>query len=51
MTTAGSIGMTEPILYFGSEEQKKKFLPKLTTTDACSAFVLTEPSPAEPRKK
>ena len=32
-----------PFLYFGTEEQKKKYLPKLCTGEALWAFGLTEP--------
>ncbi|MFL6560430.1 MAG: acyl-CoA dehydrogenase family protein, partial [Bacillus sp. (in: firmicutes)] len=35
---------TNPILYFGSEEQKKKYVPKLATGEYLGAFCLTEPS-------
>ena len=37
------IGML-PILYFGTEDQKKKYLPKLVTGEWKSAYCLTEPS-------
>jgi alkylation response protein AidB-like acyl-CoA dehydrogenase len=37
-----SIGVAEPLLHFGSEEQKRKWLPKVAT-DHISAFLLTEP--------
>ncbi len=33
-----------PIYYFGSEEQKKKYLPKLCSGEALWGFGLTEPS-------
>ncbi len=33
-----------PIYYFGTEEQKKKYLPKLCTGEHIGAFGLTEPS-------
>jgi alkylation response protein AidB-like acyl-CoA dehydrogenase len=36
------IGML-PILYFGSEEQKQKYLPQLITGDLKAAYCLTEP--------
>ena len=36
------IGML-PILYFGTEEQKQKYLPKLTTGEWVGAYCLTEP--------
>ena len=38
-----SVG-TNPILYFGNEEQKKKYVPKLATGEYIGAFCLTEPS-------
>ncbi|BAU26428.1 hypothetical protein DFP93_11418 [Aneurinibacillus soli] len=38
-----SVG-TNPILYFGNEEQKKKYVPKLATGEYIGAFALTEPS-------
>ncbi len=34
---------TTPILYFGNEEQKSKYLPKLATGEFMSAYCLTEP--------
>ncbi|HEV2813865.1 MAG TPA: acyl-CoA dehydrogenase family protein, partial [Solirubrobacteraceae bacterium] len=37
-----SIGVAEPLMLFGSEEQKQKWLPKVTK-DHVSAFLLTEP--------
>ena len=37
-----SIGVAEPLMGFGSEEQKQKWLPKVTK-DHISAFLLTEP--------
>jgi alkylation response protein AidB-like acyl-CoA dehydrogenase len=37
-----SIGVAEPLLHFGSEEQKQAWLPKVAT-DHISAFLLTEP--------
>ena len=37
-----SVG-TNPILYFGTEEQKKKYVPKLASGDYLGAFCLTEP--------
>ena len=37
------IGML-PILYFGSEEQKQKYLPQLCTGEWKAAYCLTEPS-------
>ncbi len=32
-----------PILYFGNEEQKQKYIPKLTTGEWTGAYCLTEP--------
>jgi alkylation response protein AidB-like acyl-CoA dehydrogenase len=37
-----SIGLAQPMLLFGSEEQKQEWLPKVATTHL-SAFALTEP--------
>ncbi len=34
---------TIPIAYFGTEEQKKKYLPKLGTVEYLGAYALTEP--------
>jgi acyl-CoA dehydrogenase len=38
-----SVG-TNPILYFGNEEQKQKYIPKLASGEYLGAFCLTEPS-------
>ncbi|MFO1442190.1 acyl-CoA dehydrogenase [Bacillus sp. Bva_UNVM-123] len=38
-----SVG-TNPILYFGTEEQKQKYIPKLASGQYLGAFCLTEPS-------
>jgi acyl-CoA dehydrogenase len=38
-----SVG-TNPILYFGNEQQKEKYIPKLATGEYLGAFCLTEPS-------
>lgn len=38
-----SVG-TFPIVYFGSEEQKRKFVPKLAAGEWLGAFALTEPN-------
>ena len=35
---------TLPILYFGTEEQKKKYIPKLITGEWVGAYGLTEPN-------
>ena len=37
-----SVG-TNPILYFGNEEQKQRYVPKLATGEYLGAFCLTEP--------
>lgn len=37
-----SVG-TNPILFFGTEEQKKNYVPKLATGEYLGAFALTEP--------
>ncbi|MGJ7920707.1 acyl-CoA dehydrogenase [Neobacillus sp. LXY-4] len=37
-----SVG-TNPILYFGTEEQKQKYVPKLAAGEYLGAFCLTEP--------
>ncbi|HWK23036.1 MAG TPA: acyl-CoA dehydrogenase [Ureibacillus sp.] len=37
-----SVG-TNPILYFGNEEQKKRYVPKLASGEYLGAFCLTEP--------
>ncbi|MCM3116197.1 acyl-CoA dehydrogenase [Neobacillus sp. MER 74] len=34
---------TNPILYFGTEQQKKKYVPKLASGEYLGAFCLTEP--------
>lgn len=34
---------TQPILYYGNEEQKKKYIPKLATGEWKGAYCLTEP--------
>ncbi len=34
---------TLPILYYGTEEQKKKYIPKLATGEYIGAYCLTEP--------
>ena len=39
----GCIGAVDPVRSFGSEEQKKQFLPRLASGQALSAFALTEP--------
>src|SRR5579862_8733225 len=37
-----SIGVSQPLLFFGTEEQKRKFLPRVAKGEI-SAFALTEP--------
>src|SRR6202142_2985245 len=34
---------TVPIVYFGTEEQKKKYLPKIATGELLSSYCLSEP--------
>ncbi|WP_339925452.1 acyl-CoA dehydrogenase family protein [uncultured Cyclobacterium sp.] len=34
---------TLPVLYYGTEEQKQKYLPKLTNADWAACYCLTEP--------
>lgn len=34
---------TVPLLWFGSEEQKQKYLPRLSTAELVAAYCLTEP--------
>jgi alkylation response protein AidB-like acyl-CoA dehydrogenase len=34
---------TLPVLYFGTEQQKRKYLPKLASTEMLGAYALTEP--------
>jgi short-chain 2-methylacyl-CoA dehydrogenase len=43
VAAANSLGIG-PIYYFGTEEQKKKYLPKLCTGEALWGFGLTEPT-------
>jgi acyl-CoA dehydrogenase len=38
-----SVG-TNPIIYFGNDEQKQRYLPKLASGEYLGAFCLTEPS-------
>jgi acyl-CoA dehydrogenase len=40
----GCIGAVDPIRTFGTAEQKQRFLPRLASGEAISAFALTEPS-------
>ena len=40
----GQVGIgTLPIVYFGTEEQKQKYLPRLATGELLSCYALTEP--------
>lgn len=39
----GCIGAVDPVRTFGSEEQKRRWLPKLASGERLSAFALTEP--------
>ncbi|MCL6636358.1 MAG: acyl-CoA dehydrogenase family protein [Alicyclobacillus sp.] len=44
LTVGGHTGIgTLPIVYFGSEEQKRKYLPGLATGELVAAYALTEP--------
>ena len=44
VTHGGHSGIgTLPIVYFGTEEQKKKYLPKLATGELIGAYCLSEP--------
>lgn len=40
----GCIGAVDPLLAFGSEEQKRRILPKLASGERLSGFALTEPN-------
>ncbi|MGX4766524.1 acyl-CoA dehydrogenase [Bacillus mojavensis] len=42
LSVHSSVG-TNPILYFGNEEQKVKYIPKLASGNYLGAFALTEP--------
>ena len=43
VTFGAHVGIgTLPIVYFGTEEQKKKYLPKLTTAEWIGAYALSE---------
>ncbi len=39
----GCIGAVDPVMAFGDEEQKQRFLPLLASGEKLSAFALTEP--------
>lgn len=38
-----SIGVPQPLALFGTEEQKRKYLPRLATGELIGSFALTEP--------
>src|SRR2546423_6805889 len=42
---------TLPIVYFGTEEQKKKYLPKLATAETIGAYCLSEPQAGSDAQK
>ncbi|TJY42832.1 acyl-CoA dehydrogenase [Cohnella pontilimi] len=45
LSAGAHIGIgTLPIVYFGTEEQKRKYLPSLATAEKIAAYCLTEPS-------
>ncbi|MCM3745801.1 acyl-CoA dehydrogenase family protein [Paenibacillus pasadenensis] len=45
LTAGAHVGIgTLPIVYFGNEQQKMKYLPKLATAELIAAYCLTEPS-------
>ncbi|TVY11995.1 acyl-CoA dehydrogenase family protein [Paenibacillus cremeus] len=45
LTIGAHVGIgTLPIVYFGSEEQKRRYLPRLATGELIAAYCLTEPS-------
>lgn len=45
ITHGAHVGIgTLPIVFFGNEEQKEKYLPKLATGELIAAYALTEPS-------
>ncbi|GAJ98166.1 acyl-CoA dehydrogenase family protein [Geomicrobium sp. JCM 19055] len=53
MSLAGGFGLSHgahvgigslPIVFFGNEDQKKKYLPKLSSGELIAAYALTEPS-------
>lgn len=45
LTVGAHVGIgTLPIVYFGNEEQKRKYLPALSTGEKIAAYCLTEPS-------
>ncbi len=47
VTFGAQVGIgTLPIVYFGTEEQKRRYLPKLATGELVAAYALSEPSSA-----
>src|SRR5699024_7711193 len=43
-THGGHVGIgTLPIVFYGNDEQKEKYLPKLATGELLAAYALTEP--------
>src|SRR5690625_4825744 len=45
VTHGAHVGIgTLPIVFFGTEEQKQKYLPKLATGELIAAYALTEPA-------
>lgn len=44
LLAAVAVLATEPIWHFASEEQKKKYIPKIITGETIPAFALTEPN-------
>ncbi|GAB3057640.1 acyl-CoA dehydrogenase family protein [Virgibacillus ainsalahensis] len=45
ITHGGHVGIGSlPIVFFGNDEQKQKYLPKLATGELIAAYALTEPS-------
>src|SRR6266446_5277412 len=50
-TWGGHTGIgTLPIVYFGTEEQKKKYLPRLAAGEIVGAYALSEASRSEERR-
>jgi alkylation response protein AidB-like acyl-CoA dehydrogenase len=44
VTHGGQVGIgTLPLVYFGTEEQKKKYLPRLSTGELIACYCLSEP--------
>jgi len=44
VTFSGHVGIgTLPVVYFGNDSQKEKYLPKLGSAESLSAYALTEP--------